>query len=386
MLQRGRTADHVRSRVSEGLPPHRRRGRSAAIEDAGAIILGKTNVPVGLADYQSDNPIYGRTNNPHDLSRSPGGSSGGSAAALAAGMVPLELGSDAGGSIRVPASFCGVFGHLSSFGIISLEGFGPPGGGIVVRPRAWAAAGPMARTAADLELALGVLAGPEGRDATGHRLALPPTRHDRLSGYRVFVLTQHPTATADSEIVAAIDDLAANSGARRRFGVATERALAFAERVQVAGRKIWMGLQNRYDPDAPPPKGTVKDFYDCFTAQEVLRRQWDVFFKSFDVVIAPCYSAPAFPHFSEPDPWPGLNRTLRINGADVAFAPQHAWPLYAGMPQLPATAAPIGRTRGGLPIGAQFIGPFLEDLTTIAFAGQISADLGLTAEIAAAGR
>ena len=101
------------------------------LKDAGAIILGKTNVAPGLADYQSDNPVYGRTNNPHDLTRSPGGSSGGSAAALAAGMVPLELGSDAGGSIRVPASFCGVFGHLSSFGIISLEGFGPPGGVIV---------------------------------------------------------------------------------------------------------------------------------------------------------------------------------------------------------------------------------------------------------------
>src|SRR5262245_354295 len=176
------------------------------LKDAGAIILGKTNVAAGLQDYQVDNPVYGRTNNPHDLARSPGGSSGGSAAALAAGMVPLELGGDAGGSIRVPASFCGVFGHLSSFDLISLEGHGPPGGGIVVG-RAWAAAGPMARTATDLDLALRVLAGREGRDAKGYRVALPPPRHDRLSGYRVFVLTQHPTATADGEIVAAIDDL-----------------------------------------------------------------------------------------------------------------------------------------------------------------------------------
>jgi amidase len=100
-------------------------------------------------------------------------------------------------------------------------------------------------------------------------------------------------------------------------------------------------------------------------------------------VVAPCYSVPAFPHFSAPDPWPGLNRTLRINGADVAYAPQHAWPLIAGMPHLPATAAPIGRTRTGLPIGGQFIGPFLEDLTTIAFAEHISAESGMTAEIAA---
>jgi len=171
---------------------HYRPTRDAAavrrLKDAGAVILGKTNVAAGLADYQVDNPIYGRTRNPHDLSRSPGGSSGGAAAALAAGMVPLELGGDAGGSIRIPAAFCGVYGHLSSFPLISLEGHGPPGGGVIVG-RAWAAAGPMARTAADLDLALKVLSGPEGRDATAYRLALPAPRRGRLADYRVFVLT-----------------------------------------------------------------------------------------------------------------------------------------------------------------------------------------------------
>jgi amidase len=355
------------------------------LKDAGAIILGKTNIAAGLQDYQVDNPVYGRTNNPHDLARSPGGSSGGSAAALAAGMVPLELGGDAGGSIRVPASFCGVFGHLSSFDLISLEGHGPPGGGIVVG-RAWAAAGPMARTATDLDLALRVLAGREGRDAKGYRVALPPPRHDRLSGYRVFVLTQHPTATADGEIVAAIDDLAAKLE-RAGASVARKSELlpSLAESQALVEKFAW-AYKTGMDPDAPPPRGTLKDYYDCLRAQELLRRQWDAFFASFDVVVAPCYAVPAFPHFSETDPWPGLNRTLRIDGADVAFAPQHAWPLIAGMPHLPATAAPIGRTRGGLPIGVQFIGPFLEDLTTIAFAAQISAEFGMTAEIAAAGR
>jgi amidase len=355
------------------------------LKHAGAVILGKSNVPTGLSDYQSVNPIYGRTNNPHDLTRSPGGSSGGGAAALAAGMVPLELGSDAGGSIRIPASFCGVFGHLSSVDIISLEGFGPPGGGVITRPRAWAAAGPMARTAADLELALKVLAGPEGRDAKGYRLALPPPRHDRIPGYRVFVLTQHPTATADSEIVAAIDALAARlERAGASVSRKSDRLPSLAETQALVEKFVWVA-KTGMDPEAPPPRATVKDFYDCFKAQELIRRQWDAFFQSFDVVIAPCYATPAFPHFSEPDPWPGLNRTLRIDGADVAYAPQHAWPLLAGMPNLPATVAPIGRTRGGLPIGAQFIGPFLEDLTTIAFAAQVSEAFGLTAEIAPPG-
>ena len=357
------------------------------LKAAGAVILGKTNVPTGLSDYQSDNPVYGRTNNPHDLSRSPGGSSGGSAAALAAGMVPLELGSDAGGSIRVPASFCGVYGHLSSFDVISLEGFGPPGGGILPPWRGWAAAGPMARDPADLALALGVLAGVEGRDAKAYRLTLPPPRHDRLSGFRVLVLTTHPSAVLDSEIAAAIDALAANL---ERAGASVSRksehlpsqagSQALVERFTEIAR-TGMSASGQARPDGAAP--TIKDWVDCMTAQEIIRRQWDCFFGSFDVVIAPCYATPAFPHFPEPDPWPGLNRTLRIDGAEVPFAPQHAWPLYAGMPRLPATAAPIGRTRTGLPIGVQFIGPFLEDLTTIAFAQQVSQAFGFSAEIAA---
>lgn len=357
------------------------------LKDAGAIILGKTNVPAGLTDYQSDNPIYGRTNNPHDLSRSPGGSSGGSAAALAAGMVPLELGSDAGGSIRVPASFCGVYGHLSSFDIISLEGFGPPGGGLIAQGRNWAAAGPMARDPADLALALGVLAGVEGRNAVAYRLALPLPRHGRLPDYRVLVLTGHPTASVDSEIVAAIDELAANLE-RAGASVSRESELlpSLAETQALVEKFIEVARARMPSLGGPPPKVTVADYVDCITAQEVIRRQWDAFFQAFDVVIAPCYATPAFPHISEPDPWPGLNRTLRIDGADVPYAPQHAWALMAGMPQLPATVAPIGRTGGGLPIGAQFIGPFLEDLTTIAFAGMVSAEFGMTAEIAAAGR
>jgi amidase len=351
------------------------------LKDAGAVILGKTNVATGLADYQVDNPIYGRTRNPHDLSRSCGGSSGGSAAALAAGMVPLELGGDAGGSIRIPASFCGVYGHLSSFPLISLEGHGPPGGGVIVG-RAWAAAGPMARTAQDLELALKVLSGPEGRDAVAYRLDLPPSRHDALSGYRVFVLTRHPTAAVDDEIVAAIDALAVELE-KAGASVSRESPLlpSLADAHALVEKFAWT-YKTGMNPDAPERKGTVKDYYDCLVAQEMLRRQWDDFFKAFDVVIAPCYATPAFTQFADHDPWPGLNRTLRINGAGAPFAPQNAWPLMAGMPHLPATAAPIGRTRDGLPIGAQFIGPFLEDLTTIAFAGQVASAFGVTAEVA----
>lgn len=353
------------------------------LKSAGAVILGKTNVAAGLADYQVDNPVYGRTNNPHDLTRSPGGSSGGSAAALAAGMVPLELGGDAGGSIRIPAAFCGVYGHLSSFGIISLEGHGPPGGGVIVG-QAWAAAGPMARTPQDLALALNVLAGPEGRQAKAYQLRLPPPRRSRLRDYRILMLTEHPSAGLDWEIVEALSALGSNL---ERLGASvhwkSDLLPSPAESQALVDRFAWT-YRTGTDPNIEPPaKGTVKDYYECLTAQELIRRRWDVFFESFDVVVAPCYSTPAFQQFETHDPWPGLNRTLSINGRETSYASQSAWPLFAGMPHLPATAAPIGRTRSGLPIGAQFIGPYLEDLTTIGFACQTAREFGLSAEIAA---
>src|SRR6185437_5998887 len=127
----------------------------ARLRAAGAVILGKTNIPPFLADWQSNNPVYGRTRNPYDLARSPGGSSGGAAAALAARMIPLEFGSDIGGSIRVPAAFCGVYGHKPSFDLVPLRGHQPPGAeggsGILL-----AVVGPLARTARDLSLALDV--------------------------------------------------------------------------------------------------------------------------------------------------------------------------------------------------------------------------------------
>ncbi|HSN31116.1 MAG TPA: amidase family protein, partial [Ideonella sp.] len=172
------------------------------LKHAGAVILGKTNVPPGLADWQSANPVYGRTVNPHDATRSPGGSSGGSAAAVAAGMVPLELGSDIGGSIRVPAHFCGVYGHKPSYGLLPLRGHNFPG--TDGAPVDLAVGGPIARSADDLALALDVLAGPGLHDAVGWRLALPAPRHARLADWRVLRLDEHPLARVDRGVKAAL--------------------------------------------------------------------------------------------------------------------------------------------------------------------------------------
>ena len=188
-------------------PPYEATGVSR-LKAAGAVILGKTNVPPFLADWQSDNPVYGRTNNPLDLGRSPGGSSGGSAAALAAGFVPLEFGSDIGGSIRIPAHFCGVFGHKPSYGVIPLTGHAPPPFTAPGAPPEFAVVGPLARTAADLDLALSVLAGPDGEAAKAYRLALPPPRAQRIADFRVLVLDRHPLAEVDDEVVGVLHALA----------------------------------------------------------------------------------------------------------------------------------------------------------------------------------
>src|SRR5437764_8806209 len=151
------------------------------LKAAGAVVLGKTNVPLGLSDSQSYNDVYGTTNNPWDLTRTPGGSSGGSAAALAAGFVPLELGSDIGGSLRGPAHFCGVFSHKPTLDLVPQRGSGPPQIPAVPVRGDLAVYGPMARSAADLALELNVLAGPdEMMEGIGYKLALPQPPHEKL--------------------------------------------------------------------------------------------------------------------------------------------------------------------------------------------------------------
>ena len=339
------------------------------LKAAGAVILGKTNVPPFLADWQSTNPIYGRTRNPWDLSRSPGGSSGGSAAALAAGMTPLELGSDSGGSIRVPAAFCGVFGHKPSYGIVSTRGHSPPGmdGG----PVALAVVGPMARSAADLGLALDVLAGPEPHEAVAWQLRLPPPRHVRLSDHRVLVLDRHPAVATDADIAQPLNALAGRLDAlgapvSRGSDLLPDLAAQHAALMALLGPALSRGT-----PGANPIN--AHEWMNALDVQLDFRRRWAFLFESFDVVIAPIFGTVAFPHVDEPD---GSKRTLSINGEATPYFAQLAWPGVALLPNLPATAVPIGLSKGGLPVGVQVIGPYLEDRTTIAFAGLLEREFG----------
>src|SRR5262245_2607071 len=181
---------------------------AARTRAAGAVLLGKTNVPPMLADWQSANPVFGRTRNPWDLSRTPGGSSGGGAAAIAAGLCALEVGSDIGGSIRVPAAFCGIYGHRPSETLLPKSGqfpFPPMPNSVGVM----AVQGPIARSAEDLELALSILAGPDLGEAVAWRVELPAARHQRLDEFRVGVLPPVPWVALDDRIAAALEDVTA---------------------------------------------------------------------------------------------------------------------------------------------------------------------------------
>src|SRR5437016_6703981 len=183
------------------------------LKAAGAVVLGKTNVPLNLADWQSFNEVYGTTTNPWDLSRTPGGPSGGAAAALAAGFVPLELGSDIGGSLRAPAHFCRVFSHKPILALVPLRGPGPPQIPVAPVRGDLAVYGPMARSAADLALELEVLAGPdEMAEGIGYKLALPPPRHERLADFRVLVIDTHPLCPTAASIKTALNGLADRLG------------------------------------------------------------------------------------------------------------------------------------------------------------------------------
>ncbi len=369
------------------------------VKDAGAVILGKTNVPMGLGDFQSYNDIYGTTNNPWDLGRSPGGSSGGSAAALAAGFGPLSFGSDIGGSLRVPAHFCGVYAHKPTLGLVPFRGYGPPTSTPLPRGSDIAVLGPLTRTAADLALALDVIAGPdETRGGIGYRLALPPARHDALASFRVLVIDTHPLMPTDCAVRGVIDRLA---GRLAKTGAKVAHASPLLPNLAVSARLYMRLLASAKGADMPPEhyeaarhaasalapdddslaaehtRGTVlshRDWIATDVARARLQQQWSQLFHDWDVVLYPSAAVPAFPHDHS---LPFEVRRLEIDGKAYPFADAcFVWADPATTCGLPATAAPIDRSPAGLPIGVQIIGPYLEDRTTIAFAQLLEREFG----------
>jgi amidase len=369
----------------------------ARLRNAGVVILGKTNVPLNLADWQSYNDIHGATNNPWDRTRTPGGSSGGSSAALAAGFGPLSLGSDIGGSLRVPAHFCGICAHKPTHGIVPSRGHVPPGlpalpGGVDL-----AVIGPMARSVDDLELALDLIAGPdETAEGRGYRLSLPSSRADKLAKFRVLFIGEHPLLPTSSEVGASLERLAKqltaagvdvkretpllpDLTASARLYVRLLNAVLSArlpddrfQETQAAIEKIPADDQSLVAELARGAAMSHRDWLRADFARQRLKQQWRALFREFDVVICPPAATPAFPH----DPsTPQEARTTAIDGKEFPYLHVLVWAELATTCGLPATVVPIG-VADGLPIGVQIIGPEFEDRTPLAFGRAIEREFG----------
>ncbi len=370
----------------------------ARAKAAGAVVLGKTNVPVGLADWQSYNDIYGTTNNPFDFGRTPGGSSGGSAAALAAGYGPLSLGSDIGGSLRSPAHYCGVYAHKPTFGLVPSRGHTPPPLPPLPVERDLAVVGPMSRSAGDLSDLLEVIAGPDELEAgRGYRLALPAARHADIAAFRVLVVDTHPLMPTAACVRAAIDALAerlAKSGAKVRRESDLLPDLASSSRLYMRlllsflaaafPPEVYEGMRARAASLAPEDMSLAaervrgaalshRDWIMCDGMRAGLRARWRALFAEFDALICPIMPTPAYPHDHAPNQ---SDRRIVVDGRAFAYMDQLVWPGVATCPGLPATSIPLGLSPEGLPVGAQIVGPWLEDRTPLKLAELIEQAYG----------
>jgi amidase len=353
--------------------------------DAGVTLFGKTNVPLNLADWQSYNEVYGSTNNPWDHSRTPGGSSGGSGAALAAGLTGIEAGSDIGASIRNPAHYCGVFGHKPTYGVVSYKGHMRGGfglGDITV-------VGPLARGAEDLEIAMDAIAGPDEIDGRGWRLTLPRSKKKKLRDFKVAVLLSDPNAEVDNSVQDQIQKLA-DFLAKKKTKVSDKArpAIDTAElndvfirllRAATSGR-LPDSVYNQAVADAASLPADDKSYFaqmqrgnslahrtwlQLNEKRHRMRLAWDEFFGDYDLMLCPVAVTAAFPHDQT-----GLRhkRTIVVNNKKVPVVDQIFWAGYAGLSYLPASAAPIGLSKEGLPIGVQIIGRQYGDYDCIQFA------------------
>ena len=362
------------------------------LKAAGAVIFGKTNVPLNLADFQSYNAVYGTTNNPWDLKRVPGGSSGGSAAAIAAGLCALEFGSDIGGSIRNPAAYCGIYGHKPTWCIVPKRGHSllpTPGAEMDL-----SVVGPLARSAGDLALALNVTAGADALTASGlaYKLPSPPKS---LKGLRIAVWLDEAIAPVDDVVKARVEAAAralGKAGAKLDFRARPDFDPAHAHAVynlllqanMAARRPDYEQLVDerarlRADDQgqhAQALRASTASYRDVFFAQqqrEQLRWAWHDFFGRHDLLLMPITVTPAFPHDpSEPMP----ARKMRVNGAEVPYFNQLFWAGLATASYLPATIAPAGRSPDGLPVGVQIVGPEMADRRTIWLADELAGLIG----------
>jgi amidase len=353
------------------------------LKKAGAVILGKTNVPLYAGDWQTYNEIFGTTNNPWDLEMTPGGSTGGGAAAVAAGLSYLSLGSDIGGSIRIPSNFCGLYGHKPTINILPYRGH---------IPRRYTplltVAGPLARSPEDLKLALEVMGGPEPEEATAYSWRLPPARHESLSEYRLGYVLDHPSFPVTGEVKQVIQG--AIEKLRGKTAILEEGWPLGVDPIEQwrTYRFLISSVFSSYlkDEDFDELRERAKDqdgSREAFTAlawtaphklhQKALdermqaRAVFQRYFETHDAFLLPVAFTPSFPHDHSVPQW---HRKIPTPEGLREYEDLYFWITFATYTGLPATVAPIGISSSGLPIGIQIIGPYLEDATSIDFAAR----------------
>ncbi|MFC7451150.1 amidase [Rhodococcus daqingensis] len=354
------------------------------LKNAGAVVFGKSNLPADARDWQTYNEVYGITNNPWDPTRGPGGSSGGSAAALAAGLTGLELGGDTAGSIRVPAHFCGVYGLRPSYGIVprhgSVSGHAPG----TLAEFDMAVLGPLGRHADDLDLGLDVLAGADRDHAPAWRLELPAARASTMREFRVAAWLDDPFCPVDSELVA-IMQTALEAVRAEGATVVEGKGPVGLEETMTLYQPLLMAQSGLIEPDESyaglvelaAAEGAAGGFASDLTIRfrswhtlderrQYSRRRWAEFFRDIDVLLCPVSPTAAFPHDHRPDPGFSV-RTLRVDGADRPYREMLPWMAPSALNHLPAAVAPVGATRDGLPVGIQVIAPYLHDRTAVRF-------------------
>jgi amidase len=321
---------------------------AARLKAAGGILIGKTNVAMLLADYQTANPIFGRTNNPWDLARTPGGSSGGAAAALAAGMTPFEMGTDLSGSIRIPAAFCGVFGLKPTERRVSLIGV-VPGLDSPRSVRIMSSVGPLARTLDDLELLYGIVAGPDGMDTE-----VPPVSVDRapapeMKALRIAYASTFPGVPAAAEIRAAVEAAAAGLS---RLGARVEEAklpaLDFTQDLMRTGEMIGM-LTGVFQPEQGQPPIPLARYLEALEGRDRSILAWERFFQDWDALLCPASAVTAFPHCDPGTP-------LTVDGQETSYWMVSAHTALFNYTGHPAVVLPYRQDQAGLPIGVQLVG------------------------------
>jgi amidase len=363
----------------------------ARLKQAGAILIGKTNTPEFAGDVQTYNDVAGTTHNPWDITRTPGGSTGGGAAALAAGLGFLEVGSDIAGSIRIPAGFCGVYGHKPTLDIVPREGHIPPPLHVPHGPEILPVAGPLARSASDLILELGVLAGPAGDDARALRWSLPAPRRKSMREYKVGVVLDDPYCPPEPEVLRVLEEAVTalrKAGAQVTQGWPRgfDAAASHENYLFLLGATMAQGMpEPQIEAIRKAVQSGATDSYllgatathQQWVMQNRLRLRtqnlWRDYFNSFDVFLCPVTFTAAFPHDHSPD-LPA--RMIATSSGPRPYVDLYKWISPATLTGCPATAIPVGRTAGGLPVSIQAIGPYMEDGTPLDFAVRMAEIIG----------